>query len=57
VNFKSQNVFFSVAKGASNVPRYLELHDDACSAVETGVNTPHFSYPYGAMNYHRWVGN
>jgi hypothetical protein len=49
--------FFSVAKGASTFPRYWELNDDACSTFETGANTPHFSYPYGEMNFHRWVGN
>jgi hypothetical protein len=43
--------FFSVCNGAMNVPRYWQLRDDACSAVETSANTPRFPYPYRAMNF------
>ncbi len=32
-----------------NAPRCWQLRDDACSNVETSVNTLCFSYPYGAM--------
>jgi hypothetical protein len=55
--FKSSMVFFSVGKGAMNAPRYWQLLDDACSAVETSGNTPRFSNPYGAMNFQGRFGN
>jgi hypothetical protein len=40
-----------------NAPRYWELLDDACSVVETSLNAPRFSHPYGAMNFHFRFGN
>jgi hypothetical protein len=43
----------------TQAPRYWQLREahDACSAVETSVNTPRFFYPYGAMDFHSRVGN
>ncbi len=55
--FKSLMLFFSVGKGAMNAPRYCELHDDAFSGVDTSANTPHFPFPYDAMNFNGRVGN
>jgi hypothetical protein len=40
-----------------NALRYCELHDDAFSGVDTSANTPHFSFPYDAMNFNGRVGN
>jgi hypothetical protein len=39
------------------VPQYRQLHDDPGSTVQTRANTPSFSYPYGAMNFHGRIGN
>jgi hypothetical protein len=54
--FKPRMLFFPVGKGTMNAPQYCELRD-ACSAVNTSANTPRFSYPYIAMNFHGRVGN
>ncbi len=40
-----------IGNGAMNAPRCLQLRNDVCGDVETSVNTPLFSYPYGAMNF------
>jgi hypothetical protein len=50
-------LFFPKGKGVMNAPQFRELRDDACSPVETSANTPRFSYPYIAMNFHGRVGN
>jgi hypothetical protein len=46
---------------AMNESRWWQLLDDACTLYrlrdETSVNTPLFSYPYGAMNFHHRIGN
>ncbi len=42
---------FTIGNDVMFVPRYWQLRDDACSAVETSANTPRFPYPYRAMNF------
>ncbi len=37
--FTVRNLFSSVGNGATNVPRYWHLSDDACIAVETRYTT------------------
>ncbi len=54
---KSLILFFSVGNGAMNALRYCELQDDAFSGVDTSANTPHFSFPYDAMNFNGHAGN
>jgi hypothetical protein len=54
----TQNVLVGIpiGKGAMNAPRYCELRVDGCSNIENSANTPRFSHPYGAMNFHVRVG-
>jgi hypothetical protein len=68
-NGAAKNVVISINNGALNArkigncamndPRWWQLLDDACTCAlyrlrdETSANTPLFSYPYGAMNFHR----